>query len=514
MFSIIKSMSLEGLEGYLVEVQTDISAGLPSFNVVGLPDTSIKEAKERVRASIKNSNVEIPSRKILVNLAPADKRKEGTIFDLPIAIGILVAMGSINEKMLTNLDETIFLGELSLDGKVNRVKGVLPMCLEAKKMGIKRAIVPKGNAKEAAVIEGLDVIAVSTLNETIKFLNGFKQIEKQVIDLKNIFNNTNKYNIDFSEVKGQDIAKRALEIAVAGGHNCIFIGSPGSGKSMLAKRIPTILPDLTFDEALEITKIYSIAGNIKSGESIITKRPFRNPHHSTSAVSLVGGGSIPKPGEISLAHFGVLYLDELPEFNRNVLEVLRGPLEDKEVTISRINSKLTYPCNFMLIASMNPCPCGYYGSEIKNCVCSQNAVERYLSKVSGPLLDRIDIHVEVKNVDYKNLQSNSKSLSSLDMKKRVDLARNIQLSRYKKSGIISNSELTPNLIDQFCQIDNKGKEILQKAFDNLGLSARAYSKILKVARTIADIEEEKNILPNHILEAIQYRNLDRKYWKN
>ena len=382
MFSTVKSMSLDGLDGYLVEVETDIAPGLPSFSVVGLPDTSIKEAKERVRASIKNSYIEFPSRKILVNLSPADKRKEGTGFDLPIAIGILISMGIIKQENLSGYEQTIFLGELSLDGKVNRVKGILPMCMDAKELGIRRAIVPKQNAREAGVIEDLEIIPVSNLDEVIDYINGNIKIERQIVNLKNILERKDKYNVDFSDVKGQESAKRALEIAVAGGHNCIFIGSPGSGKSMLPKRVPTILPDLTFEEALEITKIHSIAGNINSGDSLIQTRPFRTPHHNTSGTSLIGGGTIPKPGEVSLAHYGVLYLDELPEFNRNVLEVLRGPLEDKKVTISRINSRLTYPCNFMLIASMNPCPCGYYGSDIKECTCSRQSIDKYLNKIS------------------------------------------------------------------------------------------------------------------------------------
>lgn len=382
MLSIVKSMSLEGIEGYLVEIQTDIAGGLPSFNIVGLPDISIKEAKERVRAAIKNNNIPFPSRKILVNLAPADKRKEGTGFDLPIAIGLLIANGMIDKDNLEDFEQTIFLGELSLDGKVNRVKGILPMCIEARNLGIKRAVVPKANVREAAVIEELEVIPVTNLQETINYINGNIDIKRQTVDIDKILNVNNKYDVDFREVKGQKNVKRALEIAAAGGHNCLLIGSPGSGKSMISQRVPTILPDLTFEESLEITKIHSIAGNIKSGESIIRKRPFRSPHHTTSAISIIGGGTIPKPGEISLAHYGVLFLDELPEFNKNALEVLRGPLEDKEVTISRLNSKLTYPCNFMLIASMNPCPCGYYGSEDNRCTCSPQNINRYIGKIS------------------------------------------------------------------------------------------------------------------------------------
>lgn len=364
MLSVVKTMSLYGLNGYLVEIETDISSGIPSFNIVGLPDTSIKEAKERVRASIKNIGIEFPNKRIIVNLSPADKKKEGTFFDLPIAIGMLITLGGIKNK-IEGFEDTIFLGELSLNGNINRVKGVLPMCIEAKELGIKRAVVPKANAREAAVIDDLEVIPVSTLEETVNYINGDLKIPRQIIDVKNILNNTNIYNVDFKEVKGQENVKRALEIVAAGGHNCLLIGSPGCGKSMLAQRLPTILPDLSFEESLEITKIHSIAGNIENGESIIQNRPFRNPHHTASPVSIIGGGSNPKPGEISLAHYGVLFLDELPEFNRNALEVLRGPLEDRKVTISRLNSTITYPCNFMLVASMNPCPCRvlWYRSE-------------------------------------------------------------------------------------------------------------------------------------------------------
>lgn len=513
MLSTVKSMSLDGLEGYLIEIQTDISNGLPSFEVVGLPDASVKEAKERVKIAIKNLDIDIPSRKILINLAPADRRKEGTIFDLPIAIGILTAIGKIKKEKFEDFDRSIFLGELSLNGRINRVKGVLPMCIEASNLGIKKVILPKSNAREAAVIKDLEVIPVASLQEVIDFMNGEINIKRQEVDIEKILKNIEKFELDFSEVKGQENVKRALEIATAGGHNCLLIGSPGSGKTMLAQRIPTILPNLTFEEALEITKIHSIAGNIKSGDSIIKSRPFRSPHHTTSAISIIGGGRIPKPGEISLAHLGVLYLDELPEFNRNALEVLRGPLEDKIVTISRLNSTLTYPCNFMLIASMNPCMCGYYGTDENKCTCSPQSINKYISRISGPLLDRIDIHIEVKPVKYKKLGSDEKGELSEVIRGRVNKARKIQLNRYKDFNIYTNGELTHSLIEKFCVIDETGKEILKKAFNNLGLSARAYDKILKIARTIADLDGEEGIKPNHIAEAIQYRSLDRKYWK-
>ena len=382
MLAIVKSMALEGVEGYLIEVQTDITNGIPSFGIVGLPDISIKEAKERVREALKNCNLFFPNRKILVNLAPADTRKEGTCFDLPIAISVLLASGTLGRIKMPNFEQTVFLGELSLDGKVNQVKGILPMCIEARNLGIIRAIVPKANAREAAVIENLEVIPVSNINQVVEYLCGNIQIKPQKINIDEILNKTNKYNIDFEEVKGQEHAKRALEIAAAGGHNCLLIGNPGSGKSMLSKRVPTILPDLSFEESLEITKIYSVAGNIKNGESIIQTRPFRNPHHTASPISIIGGGIKPKPGEISLAHYGVLFLDELPEFNKNLLETLRVPLEDKRVEISRLNSKLIYPCNFMLVASMNPCRCGYYGSEDNKCTCSPQSITNYINRIS------------------------------------------------------------------------------------------------------------------------------------
>ena len=511
LLSIIKSMSLIGLEGYLVNIEIDVSAGIPCWDIVGLPDASVKEAKERVRTAIKNSGYDMQSRKIVVNLSPADIKKEGSFFDLPIAIGLLACSGNINKK---SIEDTIFIGELSLDGKINKVNGVLPMCIEAKKLGIKRVILPIENTKEAAVVKEIEVIGAKSLIEVVNFLNYRIHIESTKFDLKKLFHNREAEILDFSEVKGQENIKRALEIAAAGGHNCLLIGSPGSGKTMLARRVPSILPDLTFEESLETTKIHSIAGILEKNVALITKRPFRSPHHTVSSISLIGGGRIPKPGEISLAHNGVLFLDELPEFNKNTLEVLRGPLEDKVVTISRINASLTYPCNFMFIASMNPCPCGYLGSREKECSCSEQSISRYIGKISGPLLDRIDIQIEVSQVKYQNLENNTKIETSQEVKKRVNDARKIQQDRYKKEKIYSNSALTPKLIEKYCKLDSKGKQILELAFNRLGLSARAYGRILKVARTIADLANEKNILKTHVAEAVQYRNLDKRYFKN
>ncbi len=480
-------------------------------NVFGLPDTSVKESKERVRTAIKNSGYQFQSRKIVVNLAPADTKKEGSIFDLPIAIGILI---NFEEIKCTNLKDTIFIGELSLDGKINRVNGVLPICIEAKKLGIKKVVIPKENVNEAAIVKGLEIIGANNLKEVALYLNNEFNIEPEKIDIEQIFSTSKKYVLDFSDVKGQENIKRALEVSAAGGHNCLLVGTPGSGKTMMARRIPSILPDLTFDEALEITKIHSVAGVLTKNTSIKTERPYRSPHHTISITSLVGGGRIPKPGEISLAHYGVLFLDELPEFNKNTLEVLRGPLEDRTVTISRVNASLTYPCNFMLVASMNPCPCGFYGSKEKECTCSNQAIAKYMGKISGPLLDRIDIQIEVSPVKYDKLQNDEKIESSQEIKERVNKARKIQIERYKDYGIFSNSELNPKLIEKYCKLGEKEKKILQDAFEKLGLSARAHGRILKVARTIADLDEKETIETKHIAEAIQYRSLDRKYWKN
>ena len=510
MLAIVKSMALNGLEGYIVSIQVDVSNGLPSFEIVGLPGASVKEAKERVKIAIKNLNYKIHNRKTIVNLAPASTRKDGSMFDLPIALGILITSGNItNTNVNKILSETIFIGELSLRGTVEKVKGILPICIEARKLGIKRIVLPYENAKEASFVQGIEILPVKSLGQVVKFLNGKFNYFGNKFGMEKI---DSQYDVDFEEVKGQEEVKRALEVAAAGGHNCLLIGPPGSGKTMLANRFKTILRDMTFEESLETTKIHSIAGLLSENEPFVFNRPFRSPHHLISEQSLIGGGRIPTPGEISLAHFGVLYLDELTEFDKKAIEVLRGPLEDRKVTISRVAASITYPANFILIASMNPCPCGYYGSTDKKCSCTKSQIDRYFHKISGPILDRIDLHIEVGRVKFNSLKGHKKIETSAQIKKRVDAARKIQIERYKNENIYCNSELTPNLIKKYCKLNAENSKLLEKAFNNLGLSARAYNKILKVARTIADLEKSAGIETKHLAEAIQYRNLDRKYW--